>query len=155
MSKLKLIKALRAAADTIERQPRMYCWSSMDSCNCGVVAQHLLGVDVDELGELRHNNDFTGTWSSVDRCIKTGLPMSLVYQKLAENGLDPKDVVHLEHLTNEAILEEAGISKENHLNPGRGQGYRRYFEIPENAVKYMRTWANQLCRQECKEVENV
>ena len=44
--KTVLIKALRDAASKAEMNPNAYHWMSMTRCNCGLVAQQILGEPV-------------------------------------------------------------------------------------------------------------
>lgn len=50
--KTKLIEALRAAANTVEATPSIYFWKYANTCACGIVAQHMLGISPEKLREM-------------------------------------------------------------------------------------------------------
>ena len=49
--KNKLIKSIKIAITALESDTVLYNWTEQNSCNCGVIAQVLLGVDKNELSK--------------------------------------------------------------------------------------------------------
>lgn len=129
--KQKLISSLKLAINALKNKTIHYDWKEQASCNCGVVAQAILGKDVNEIEKLFskvrdkireiHNkqviegNNTTQkadtTWRNGVKhlCPISGEPMAVVYKLLFEAGLSKEDIVHLEYMDNQAILAKSGI----------------------------------------------
>lgn len=93
-----LIEALYSAADRIEFGTD-YNWSCVERCNCGILAQELLGVDDRTLYD-RFPSSLS--WqSSVERsvhfCQTTQLPVSAIFQELYRHGLEQADFKQIEN----------------------------------------------------------
>ena len=95
----KLIQALRSAADRIEND-NDYSWMCWEKCNCGILAQELLGVSQGTLDEMLDISDEFKGWtiSSKDICSTTGLPHAAIYNTLMEYGLEVGDFTQIEYL---------------------------------------------------------
>lgn len=147
-SNLKLIKALRSAADMVENKPSAFDWGKMESCNCGIVAQKLLGKNKQQIHTALYSEHQGGLWSdraNKDKCALSGLPISKIVRDLLKAGMKIKDFYELEFLSNGDVLKETDIDVEDD----------EYFGRPNNLVKYLRAWANILCRNECQKKETA
>lgn len=103
-----LIDALRQTADDIANQGKRYAWHERESCNCGILAQNLLGLKPHELKveiacSLMRGEGFGATpcdtWSEMSRiCPETGLPVADIISTLMTYGLDQGDFNRIEYL---------------------------------------------------------
>lgn len=134
----KLIAALRSAADDIEARrnaqnepnpavqiltkislgqfPDLYLWRDSRTCNCGVLAQHLLkGISPEEF----YNQTAVAAWSdSRHFCQETGLPLKKIHQALSSYGLESQeDFRKIEYLI--------GSSSGRHTDPIAASQYFR------------------------------
>lgn len=103
---LTLIKALRSVADKLERGEIAYRWAVDTDCNCGVLAQELLGKTDEQLEILFNDHDrpelIPGHWywkANRSRCSKTGLPLNEVFATLLDAGLEWEDFGIIENLS--------------------------------------------------------
>jgi hypothetical protein len=133
-----LINALRAAATKAENEPSCYRWASMTQCNCGLVAQEILGGEsnvrqVDY--ELEGGPGWTGVGKAMSVCLSSGIPLYEMSQRLINAGFDAADFKHLEDLSKEQIRERAG------LGPLVDYDQR---EDREAFIRYARAWADIL-----------
>ncbi len=125
--KQRLINSLSLAIVELKNNTIHYDWRHQESCNCGVVAQAVLGTTpakVRELwleasGKLRiiesikpDEEPFDRTWQNAVKnlCPMTGEPMVKVFKMLFDAGLTKSDIVHLEYMDNPAILKRSGIN---------------------------------------------
>jgi len=122
--KEKLIKALGRAIHSLKNDIVSYNWFKQTQCNCGIVLQSILGVDKETLqeywdSEVKKIQDDkfkkNPTWKGMIKstCSATGIPTRGVLKMLYSEGITPEDMVHLEFMSNEAILEVANINKTN------------------------------------------
>ena len=103
-----LIAALRKTADDIAKGNKKYAWHERESCNCGVLAQNLLGIEPHKLKveiacSLMRGEGFgstpSDTWSEMARiCPETGLPVADIVTTLMGYGLEAQDFAALEYL---------------------------------------------------------
>lgn len=121
--KQKLIKGLNLVINALKNNTIHYELTEQHSCNCGVVAQSILGKNKAELNSywVEASNKLTQfetdkkkidrTWQNAVKhlCPITGEPMADVFRKLFEAGLSKSDIVHLEYMDNKAILSRSGI----------------------------------------------
>ena len=146
-----LAAALRKAARRIADRRYGYNFNHMTNCNCGVLAQVVMGVDRRELYEIRDaacleaagrgaaalppevlGNYWDGIWScakDVVRCPLTNLPVGTILRALGDVGMTAQDLHDLELLDNVDVLRAAGL------------------KVPEadrakHVVRYMRAWAD-------------
>jgi hypothetical protein len=127
-NKAKLITALNAVVMALESQTIHYDWAQQSSCNCGVVAQAILGVDAIALSKLRepmferYRQLLRGagkkpqqTWREAIQwtCPITGENNMEIMRRLTAAGLSTHDMAHLEFLSNPAILAASGIQLKN------------------------------------------
>lgn len=135
----ELAAALREAARRIEAREVRYSWGALHSCNCGVLAQVIVGCDEAELGLQLYGPEhaqvgfFYGCWDSVDRkctCPLTGLPMGTVLRALGDAGMTAKDLADLEDLKGEQVIASLGECVDR--------------EDPSDVIRYMRAWADLL-----------
>lgn len=118
---------LRQAADDVESGKRKYKWIDGDKCNCGIVAQIVLGNSSQSLEEI-------GVWGwEVDRCKATGIVTSEAIASLTEIGFTLDDIIELENLSNleirgRACLAIAYLDKDYDAAPA--------------FIRYVRAWAD-------------
>lgn len=93
-----LIRALRETAQKL-RDGTNYNWHFMSRCNCGLLAQTIMGINSRELALNLAAEGLCGYWRSMakDRCPATGLPNDSVFRTLAEAGLEPGDYEAIEY----------------------------------------------------------
>lgn len=124
--KAHLINSLNTAITALKNDTVYYSWHSQTSCNAGIVSQAVLGVSIDELTEKRNSlfakldeynedrkktNQLDRTWKNAIQiaCPLTGKNIPEIVKDLEASGLSREDIVHLEYLSNPAILEESTI----------------------------------------------
>jgi hypothetical protein len=129
---LQLVNALRATANKLE-QGNAYQWGHMGSCNCGNLAQTITHFTKEEIH--RFAMERKGDWSEqvLEFCPSSGYPMDMIIQKMMEIGLTRNDLMHLEHLSDQTVLQKLPQEK-RYLNKNS----------KEDAILYMRTMANIL-----------
>lgn len=150
------IKALRQAADVIEHHPDRYSWGNSSACNCGIVAQQFLGEEQDiifsrfrdSVSQLKtaieEPNHVGYIWSTMAyACSNSGLTVGTILEQFFECGLKAYDIENLEYLSDKTVLREAGLPEDVS------------YQDPSNVVKYMRAWANILCRKQCQKETNA
>ena len=132
IANLPLIQALRETADRLD-SGAAYNWAHFGRCNCGHLAQTLTRLDAAEIHRRARRELIE--WSEIpeDYCAATGYHLDHVIDTLLEIGLNRDDVRHLEDLSDRAILERL---------PGGFRWLER--NSRENAVAYMRAWADLL-----------
>jgi hypothetical protein len=115
---------------------------SMTRCNCGLVAQQILGEPVKVtrvLDESRHVLGFECGWEqagvAIERCTSTGIPLFELTQKLHDAGFDAGDFKHLEDLSDRRVRERAGLKEEDLLEDREDRG---------SFIRYARAWATIL-----------
>ena len=124
----QLIDGLRTAADWIESGKVRYHWGIPEQCNCGILAQAILGIHPIEITRTNYHLNWH---KEVKRCYETGLDINYIIKGLIEVGMKPTDFVNLEYLTFEGIPSSDEY----------------YFTNPTNVISYMRTWADSLERE--------
>ncbi len=128
---------LRMAAARIDSGQR-YSWCDTTACNCGIIAQCVLGVDERELEFRLYNSNhmLLGLWSVIPpTCPKTGIPLHNVLAALHNAGFSQQDLKSAEHLDDESVCLRAGIDYENHA----------WFRSTASCVvRYFRAWADLL-----------
>ena len=94
----QLILALRETASRIRSGQANYRWTSVASCNCGLLAKTLLNVDNTWLLE---NLPGIATWSCMAQdafCTVTGIPTNTVFKALYDAGVEKQDFTRIEFL---------------------------------------------------------
>lgn len=122
--KEKLIKALKTSINALKNDTVLYDWHQQESCNCGIVAQAITGMNRVELETAFHGQINTrlskmgsgetkvdSTWRNAVKylCPITGLSNVEILDKLQAAGLTKEDMVHLEYMSNPAILERGKV----------------------------------------------
>ncbi len=158
MRKQKLITSLNIAINALKADAIYYDWTIQESCNCGIVSQAILGKTAQELEaefedictamsihNINNQTLLSQTWQNAVKlfCPLTGKSQFQIFEDLKEGGLEPHDIVHLEYLTNPAILQRSGI-----------KSHRRvlfffktrlsYYTSPENLILYLQAWVSIL-----------
>ena len=131
-----LIEALRTVAGKLSCVDNEYRWTHMGACNCGHLAQHITGMSASEIRRLSQYK--AGEWAdqALEYCETSNLPIDHVMGSLLELGLEPRDVGHLERLSDNQVLKRLPLGK-RHLD----------FRERVHVVLYMRTWADMLEEQ--------
>lgn len=131
---------LDRAADMIEEAPWDYSWLNSARCNCGVLAQAVLGINRHELYPMLAGFHKT-TWSAIidesrKLCPTTLLPVQKVVDALFEAGFTENELIGLEGLDSPPIRQLMR------------QPYRETdtFHSAVVTVEYMRAWARLLRR---------
>ncbi len=124
--KEKLISSLNIVINALENDTIHYDWVKQQSCNCGLVAQTILGNSSEELNDRVNSEGIFNrelfknklgsddvTWKNAVKmwCPIAGKPMKQIFSDLEEAGLSKEDIVHLEFMDNPAILSLSGIEK--------------------------------------------
>lgn len=129
--KEKLISSLKIVIEGLSTDTVKYDWNYSASCNCGLVAQAILGCTRAELQnrasqenvfdkeELKRVLGISGDADNVEAswrnavkayCPLTGLPLKRIFQDLEAAGLSKYDIAHLEYMNNPAILAKAKLA---------------------------------------------
>ena len=129
----QLIDGLRTAADWIESSKVVYNWDLYSTCNCGILAKVITGLNREEVTDQvlqMPSYNFARMWSDkVSYCHQTGLPMPYVIRTLLKAGMKVSDFEKLEWL--DIPVEE----RDSDTGPQKDK---------TNVVNFMRTWADQL-----------
>lgn len=126
----ELIKALRATAARLQGGAR-YEWGHMGRCNCGHLVQTLTQMsDRQIVASIDHQLD-EWTEHATDLCGQTNSKVEDLFRLLSEKGLERRDLIHLENLTDRDVLARLGGG---HLRRNRR----------EDAVAYMTAMAEML-----------
>lgn len=142
----KLGKAIQIAINALKSDMFPYRWSAASSCNCGVVVTAMLNGSIldtqavfnlaysqaKNIGTVTDLKKKTYTWQQMAQisCSITGEPLTNVFMKFNEMGFSVKDVVHLEYMTNAAILKDSGINTK----------VEDYYTIKDNLILYLESW---------------
>jgi hypothetical protein len=124
----KLVASLRRAADLLAGGQFQYCGDCSIHNACGLVARVLLELDAGEARQTFHWR----SWSAMLRDVDVSHP-SWVLRQLAIHGLDASELRRLEKLANPDVVAIAGIEMEG-----------SWWRSPDNAVRYLRAWAELL-----------
>jgi hypothetical protein len=129
---LALVDALRETAERLKNGAH-YAWGHHGSCNCGNLLQVVTKLTSGEI--VRYAHQGIGEWTELAQefCPVTKAPLNLIIRKLAEIGLTPTDIHHLEYLTDRAVLDRL---------PGGFRWLHR--NLREDAIVYFETFANFL-----------
>jgi len=131
-NRFKLIEVLRTTAQKVEKS-QAYQWGHMGLCNCGFLAQEITRLSKDDIHKKAMQGH--GDWSEQlnDYCPTSGLPMDDLISELVSFGFTIEELRHLERLSDPWILQSMGIEN-RHLK----------YNIKQDVVLYMNTWANRL-----------
>lgn len=92
----QLILGLREAAQRLREHPEQYNWLRGSDCNCGILAQAILGCESVKLVDMGLYASWT-TMSKHGFCKTTGLPIVEVLRQLMAHGLEREDFKQLEY----------------------------------------------------------
>jgi hypothetical protein len=124
--KEKLIQSLSTVILALENDTVLYNWEQQTQCNCGLVAQVLLGKNQYELKhEIKKQELFNkkilkeaigsenGTWRNAVKayCPISQRPLKQIFIDLENAGLSKDDISHLEYMNNQVIFAKSGIEK--------------------------------------------
>jgi hypothetical protein len=139
----KLIRYIRETADRLEGGAD-YQWGHQGQCNCGHIVQTITELSPSEI--YHRVIQTTGEWSEFanDYCMGTNLEIEEILDTLNYQGLSREDMRNLEYLSDESILSKL-------------PGGKRYLEKNkrEDAILYMRTWADVLEEKDAPKKELV
>ncbi len=129
---IELINALRLTATSL-RNGAYHSWGHHGACNCGNLVQSVTTFTKEEILAYAHTG--TGEWTELaeEYCATTHAPLSLVFAKLQEVGLNSSDIHHVEYLSDRDVL--------THL-PGGFRWLKR--NKKEDAIEYFEAFANLL-----------
>ncbi len=158
MRKQKLITSLNIAINALKNDTIYYNWTNQESCNCGIVSQAVLGKSANEIWQefenieeammahcITEQNLISATWKNAVKlfCPLTGKSKFQIFEDLKEGGLEPHDIVHLEYLTNPAILKRSGIKTHKKVF----WFFKKpldYYKSSENLILYLQAWVSIL-----------
>ncbi len=129
---LELVQVIRNAARKLEASSQ-YQWGHMGACNCGFLAQEVTRLSKDEIHRRAMLGQ--GDWSEQlnDYCAANGFLFDDVIAKLIGIGFDTSDLLHLERLSNPAILRALPSDKRHPVD-----------NVKADVALYMKVWAEQL-----------
>jgi hypothetical protein len=129
---MQLVRALRLTAARLE-QGATYEWSHFANCNCGNLAQTITGLSPGTIYRAAFAR--AGDWGeqALEYCPSSGLPMDMIFDAMIGLGMEPRDVKHLERLSDPDVLRTLP----------EGHRVLRYTER-DDVVLYMRRWAELL-----------
>lgn len=129
----KLIEKLRETAGNLESGAN-YSWGHVTRCNCGHLAQSILGRSSAEIHQaVRSCGLDEWTEYANEYCPMSGAPVDEIIDALLAAGLELSDIHQLEYLSNRAVLN-ALPSGFCYLEKGNRH----------HSALYMRTWASVL-----------
>jgi hypothetical protein len=169
--KTKLITALRTCANALEQGTFAYEWQHPQSCNCGIVACALMGKSVAEMAALiapmrAHVERPNWKFMVGKFCPVTGMPENEVFRALIGAGMSQADIIELEELGNEKVLERINLKdvyavetvpltmmeKLRHKQPRTVRKRTAHYVSKQNAIAYMRAWADILTEEGAMDV---
>ncbi|MCS6906145.1 MAG: hypothetical protein RML72_10390 [Bacteroidia bacterium] len=129
---IEVIAALRQTAARLSNGAT-YAWSHMGTCNCGHLAQTLTSLSAAAIHQKALEK--TGDWAEHIQayCPQSGYAIDHIIDIMLETGFTHTDLIHLERLSDKAILERIP----QHLRP---LNYKKR----ENVILYLNTWADML-----------
>jgi hypothetical protein len=127
--KIEVIEVLRKTAKALS-ETKHYQWGHMGACNCGFLAQQITRLSKAEIHTQAMQG--CGDWSEQqnDYCPTSGYLFDDLISKMIDFGFDRDDLVHLERLSDQAILRQ--LPAEN-----RNLSYNN----KDHVVLYLKTWA--------------
>lgn len=128
----ELVEALRSTAQRL-RTGVPYRWTHQGACNCGHLAQTVTRLSKAELHRIALEK--AGDWAehAIDYCPDSGYPLDHVIEKILGLGLTTDDIVHLERLSDPAVVAAARLQ-------GRDLDYRSRDDV----VWYLECWSRLL-----------
>lgn len=165
--KKNLIQKLQIAIHGLETDSVKYNWYNPCSCNCGIVAQSMLGMSMAELDKriqvpfssknlrqyliINQNDSLECSWRNAVKayCPMTGKPLDEIFSQLNEAGLSREDMCHLEYMTNPLILKKANIETTRMQDSLFGRLFKiyepySYYKQADNLIKYLSAWVEIL-----------
>jgi hypothetical protein len=100
---LQLIDALRHTALNLQNG-NTYAWGNHGSCNCGNLLQTITGHTAKEILKQAHTGNGEWTELATEYCGVTNKPVEDLISTLANIGLTPSDVHHIEYLSDKNVL---------------------------------------------------
>lgn len=102
---MTLSQTLNMVADKLDAGTVEYSWWNPQQCNCGVVAQAILGISRSKLDKFLDRYE-GGTWEGMvnEVCPMTGRPTARIFAELHDAGLTRDDLIHLERLSDPNVL---------------------------------------------------
>ena len=130
--------AIKIVLKGLQKNIISYEWFNVQSCNCGLIVQHLLNASSEEVSRrfdksrksVSDRDEMNWTELVQHKCSVTGLPLDGIIKTLFKRGFKPEDIVHLEYLSNKEILKRTDIDTKN----------EEYFTRKENLIKYLKAW---------------
>lgn len=149
--KEELKKAIRLTIEDLETGRKYYEWTATTSCNCGILAQNLLGLSASDLGRTADVSQ-VGLWGLKSMsCDLTGEPLSEIIRILFKYGLTSKDIMYLENLSNPEIAKTLGWEL-HYLSENRGFIYSERSD-KYAVILYLKEWLKILEEESIVEQE--
>ncbi len=129
----ELVNALRETAKRLQSPSTKYEWGHMGRCNCGHLVQVVTEMsDVEIVKSIDHKLD-EWTEHAKDYCPGTGNKIEDLLETMKQLGFEPRDMMHLENLSDERVLKVL-------------DGGKRYLRknVVGDVSLYMNTMANVL-----------
>ena len=144
--RMTLIQAIESLISKLKDGTIHYYWNNFTSCNCGLLAQELIGCNESHLDKIMCEIPFGARlWTITSKyCKSTGICYDTIFKYLFETGLTIEDIEDLEYLSNEEILKETDIDTDS-------AQIVEYYKVKSNLVKYLKGWLVILERQQKKE----
>lgn len=144
------VEALEQTIYNLENDVYEYSWSTLDTCNCGVLARTLLG------GKLPTNAGFykspkyggKGVFAKQAFCVTTNLPLPEVFKVLKEAGFTYPELLELEYLGNKKIAQRLGWL----LSEIGGVYFIDGFDAKNRLIAYLKAWVSILKEEQKPEV---
>ncbi len=135
IASVELVVAIRETADRLEGGVR-YQWAHMGHCNCGHLAQTLTRLPGRKIHEVAL--EAIGDWTEQVEgyCAETGASLESIVKTMVAAGLTTIDIANLERLLDDEVL---GAIPADRLPLDH--------RVREDAVLYLRTWADVLERR--------
>jgi hypothetical protein len=125
---LQVLQTLRQTRDRLASDST-YSWAHQGNCNCGHLAQVLTNKSHAEIHAFALQK--AGDWSEhvIDYCPTSGFPIDHIIATILNAGFTRDDLVHLERLSDPAILARLPYN-ERHLK----------HNVRADVIRYLEAW---------------
>jgi hypothetical protein len=126
------ISALRNTANALENS-NDYQWGHMGSCNCGFLAREISKLSKSQIHARAMERSGDWTEQLNDYCPSSGILMDDLIATIFNFGFSIDELRHLERLSDPLVLRALSTHERN-----------LQYNKKDDAVKYLRAWANLL-----------
>jgi hypothetical protein len=128
------IEALEKTIYNLENDVYEYNWNNFERCNCGILAQSVVGDKTLRDSGYRDSPSVQGSGASaMFHCLTTGLPLPEIYKTMKSAGFTYEEMANLEILGGESILKKAGMSRYGHK-----------IDSKPDLTRYLKAWVELL-----------